>query len=118
MGQKWFFPILLVLLLLNLVTCQGNQTTRKSTSDLARSAEKGSITIAWDPNSESNLGGYKVFCGTSPGKYTYSVNVGKVTKYTLTNLVKGKTYYIAVVAYLSNSSVKSGFSKEVSGVAK
>ncbi len=118
MGQKWFFHILLVLLLFSLVACQGGQATRKSNPKLAQPAEKGSITIAWDPNSEPNLGGYRVFYGTSPKKYTNSVDVKSATKYTLTNLIKGKKYYIAVIAYSSNSSVRSGYSKEVSGVAK
>ena len=118
MGHKWFFSILLVLLLLNLVACQGGQSTLKSSPDLARFADGGRMTIAWDSNTEPNLGGYMVFYGTSAKKYTKSVDVGKATEYTLTNLIKGKTYYIAVIAYSSISSARSQFSEEVSGVAK
>jgi len=57
MRQRWVIPILLLLLLLHLAACQGGQATRKTSPNLAHSAEKGSITIAWDSNSEPNLGG-------------------------------------------------------------
>jgi len=86
--------------------------------------EKGVITIAWDSSDDPDLTGYKVYYGFSQKKYDNSVNIGKpsesspgIIKYTLTNLVKGKKYYIAVVA-VNKYNKQSGFSVEVSGVAK
>ena len=126
MKLRWLFSILSALLLLSVIACQGTRITCKSSGDLSVS-NGGSITIAWDSNTEPNLGGYRVFYGTSPGKYKDCVDVGKATesapaaiKYTLTNLVKGKRYYIAVIAYSTYdiSYKRSGFSNEVSAVAE
>jgi Fibronectin type III domain len=85
------------------------------------------IRLAWDPNTESDLAGYKVYYGTSArtgtdpkscGLCSYStiVPVSNVTTYTLSNLVAGQTYYFSVTAY-DTSNNESGFSNEVSGAA-
>lgn len=123
MKLRWVFSILSALLLLSVIACQGARITCKSSADLSGS-NGGSITIAWDSNTEPNLGGYRVFYGASPGKYKNCVDVGKateaspgVTKYILTNLGKGKRYYIAVIAY-STYDILGGFSNEVSAVAE
>ena len=84
----------------------------------------GTINLAWDSNTESDLAGYKIYYGTSPGFYENSINAGMATRlqentttYTLTGLVKGNMYYIAITAY-DLGSLESSFSNEVSGVAK
>ena len=126
MKRKWVIAILSPLFI-SIIACQAGRITCKSSADFAGSAEGGGITIAWDSNTEPTLGGYRVYYGTSPGKYRNCVDVGKatesppgVTQYTLTNLVKGKRYYIAVIAYPSYdvSYNRSGFSNEVKGAAK
>jgi hypothetical protein len=82
----------------------------------------GTIKLAWDPNTESNLGGYRVYYGTSAGAYDISIDVGMATltngavTYSLTNLTKGQTYCIAVTAY-NTFYYQSGFSNEVCGTA-
>lgn len=74
------------------------------------------IKLAWDPNTEPDLAGYKIYWGKSSRSYENSVDVGNVTQYTLTGLTAGETYFIAATAYnLSNN--ESDFSNEVSGVA-
>ena len=125
MNPKWIFSLISVLLFLSMVGCQGTKFTCKKSSDFSDSAEGGKITIAWDSNTESFLGGYKVYYGTSPNQYKACVDVGKVTEsspgtsqYTLIGLIKGKTYYIAVTAYAKDSFLNSGFSNEISGIAK
>ena len=77
----------------------------------------GSITLAWDANTESDLAGYKVYYGTASKSYGTPVNVGNVTTYQLTGLVPGQVYYIALTAY-DTSYNESGYSNEVSGPAK
>ncbi|MFH1242576.1 MAG: fibronectin type III domain-containing protein, partial [Pseudomonadota bacterium] len=84
-----------------------------SGSPAAFSAE---IRIAWDPNSEPDLAGYKVYYGMSSGAYGPPLSVGNVTTYTLADLTPGQTYFIAVKA-TDTSYNDSGFSNEVSGVA-
>jgi hypothetical protein len=70
------------------------------------------VTLAWDPNSESDLAGYKIYYGTASGQYGTPIVIGKQTEYTVTGLTPGVTYYFAVTAY-SVSGLESGFSNEV-----
>jgi len=70
------------------------------------------LTLAWDPNTEPDIDGYKVYWGTSSGNYAYVVDIGLQTTCTVSNLVAGTTYYLAVTAYDSNGN-ESGFSQEL-----
>jgi hypothetical protein len=72
-----------------------------------------SVTLAWNPNSETNLAGYYVYQGTTTGQYPQRTNVGLATTHTLTNLARGLTYYWAVTAY-NTTGLESDPSKEVS----
>jgi hypothetical protein len=75
------------------------------------------MTLAWDPNTEPDLRGYKVYYGTSSGTYGVPLYVRNVTDYTLTGLTEGQVYYIAVTAY-DKSGNESVYSNEVSGAAR
>src|SRR2546427_12261921 len=70
------------------------------------------VTLAWDPNTEPDLAGYKLYYGTSSGSYQFSVDVGNLTSYTLSGLLEGRIYYFAATAY-NLSLGESGFSNEV-----
>ncbi len=70
-------------------------------------------TLSWNPNSESDLAGYKVYYGNSSRSYSINVNVGNQTSYTVSNLVEGEIYYFAATAY-DFSGNESGYSNEVS----
>jgi len=74
------------------------------------------IKLAWDPNSEPDLAGYKVYYGTASSTYGSPINVGNVVTYTLTGLTQGQVYYVVVTAY-DTSSNESGYSNELSGAA-
>lgn len=73
------------------------------------------LDLAWDPNQEPDLAGYRVYYGTSSHEYINSVDVGNVTSFRLDNLMEGVTYFIAVTAY-DTAGNESDFSEEVSGV--
>jgi hypothetical protein len=129
-GTKWNFLFLLVFFVLSVTACRTTEnrraeiTCRPSSASPSSAVEGGAITFAWDPNKEPNLAGYRVYYGTASGSYDNCVDIGNPPKsssgameYTLTALDRGKKYYIAVIAYDKNND-KSGFSSEVSDVAK
>jgi len=81
-----------------------------------------SVTLAWDPNSESDLAGYRIYYDTDSGPpYRYSINVPLSSpgfdryspEYTVTGLVDGNVYYFACTAY-NDSMLESAYSNEVS----
>ncbi len=107
-----------------MVACQRSEIICRPSSAIASSAGSGTIKASWKANIEEDVVGYRIFYGTSPGKYKNCIDVGKVTEsfpgvieYSVTGLVKGKRYYLAVVA-VDKSGRQSGFSVEASGVAK
>ena len=73
----------------------------------------GQVTLAWNSNSEIELGGYNLYYGQSSRNYTASVDVGNYTTYSLDGLEGGKTYYFAVTAYDQSRINESDFSSEV-----
>jgi hypothetical protein len=70
------------------------------------------LTVAWDPNTEADLKGYRVYYGTASRVYGTPFDVGKATSYTLVNLAPGQKYFIAVAAY-NTANKESAFSNEV-----
>jgi chitinase len=71
------------------------------------------VTLAWDPNSETDLAGYRVYYGTSSGLYPNVTDVGNMTTATISNLTAGQTYYFSATAY-DTQGRESGYSNEVS----
>jgi hypothetical protein len=86
-------------------TTSSSTTTSTSSSTIA--------SLSWDPDSSTNLAGYKVYMGTASGAYGTSFNVGNVTSYSVSNLPLGTTYFFVVTAY-NTSGVESLPSNEVS----
>lgn len=80
-------------------------------SGVSASADKDGIHIAWAPNSEGDLAGYKVYYGKIPGSNEGSVALGNVTSYQLTEVQSCTDYYIAVSA-LDLSGHESALSSE------
>ena len=73
----------------------------------------GQVTLTWDPSTDPDLGGYKVYYGTVSRDYNVSVDAGNWTSCTIASLEDGETYYFAVTAYNTELS-ESGYSNEVS----
>jgi hypothetical protein len=73
------------------------------------------VTLAWDPNTESDLAGYKIYYGNSSRKYTRSIDVKdrNAKTCTISDLIEGQTYYFASTAY-NTSLLESVYSAEVS----
>jgi hypothetical protein len=92
----FFSGLFLVLILLSLV-------------GPARSAQ---VTVAWEPNTEPDLAGYRIYYGLTSDQYGNPIDVGKQTSYTVASLEDGKTYYFAATAY-DQYGDESDFSDEV-----
>lgn len=76
-------------------------------------------TLSWDaPTTNTDgtdltdLAGYKIYYGTSPGTYDSVIDTGDVTTYKITDLTPA-TYYFVVTAYDKGGN-ESAYSNEVS----
>lgn len=70
------------------------------------------ITLAWDPNPEPEVAGYKVYSGSASRTYTGGADVGNWTNCFMSGLEPGKTYYFSATAY-SSTGEESDYSAEV-----
>ncbi|MEJ2147461.1 MAG: Ig-like domain-containing protein, partial [Acidobacteriota bacterium] len=74
-----------------------------------------SVTLHWDPNSESDLAGYNVYRSNTPGSGYSKLNSNLLssTSYTDSSLTPGSTYYYVCTA-VNSSGLESGYSNQVS----
>jgi len=79
---------------------------------LATNAHSAQVTLIWDPNTEPDTAGYRIYYGLLSDQYSISIDAGNQTSYTLSNLGDGKTYYFAATAY-DQYGDESDFSNEV-----
>ncbi len=73
----------------------------------------GTATLTWNPNTEPDLAGYRIYVGLTSGVYGLPIDVGNLTTYQVTNLALGQTYFFALTA-VDTSNNESGFSNEAS----
>lgn len=57
-----------------------------------------SVELAWDPNPETDIVGYKLSYGTTPGSYSTTLPAGTAAGITVNGLNEGQTYYFVVTA--------------------
>ena len=79
---------------------------------LAFPATAADVTVVWDPNPESDIAGYIVSYGTSPGVKTALFDGSPRTSQVITGLTVGTKYYFRVEAY-NSSGMKSVPSDEL-----
>ena len=70
-----------------------------------------SVIVAWDPNSEPDLAGYRVYYGRAPRTYNTMIDVGNNTNQIVNDLHHEMIYYFAVTAYDSSGN-ESSYSDE------
>ena len=87
-----------------------------STSPAPQSS--ASVTLAWNPNTEPDLAGYKIYEATSPGSYGAAIATLPVnaTSFVATGLQPGVTYFFVITAY-DTSGNESARSPELSATA-
>jgi fibronectin type 3 domain-containing protein len=75
--------------------------------------------LTWEPNTDPNLVGYKIYMSTKSGQYGAPIgSIGKQTTYEVTvKATKDTRYYFVVTAY-NTAGKESATSKEVSKIIK
>ena len=110
-GTRMLVRFMLIAVIVALFGCGGAATTTDTTPVTGSTPPPtptnaiGSATLAWsapttnvDGTPLTNLAGFKVYYGTTPGVYN-SIVVGNVTSYSVAGLNKGQVYYFTVTAY-------------------
>lgn len=57
------------------------------------------VSLGWDPSTDSQIVGYRLYWGNSSANYSEHTDVGYVTDATLSDLADGNTYYFVVTSY-------------------
>lgn len=79
---------------------------------IAGIAQAATVQVTWNPNTEPDLSGYKLYHGTASGQYGEPIDVGNVTGHVMEITPEyGATYYFALTAY-DTSGNESGYSDE------
>lgn len=100
--------LLIILTLVSALTgCGGSVSTEAAAPPSSGPGPgTGAATLAWNAPSTNmdgspltDLAGYKIYYGVSPGVYIASIDVGNNTTYQVGNLTVGATYYFTVTAY-------------------
>jgi len=68
---------------------------------LSAPSRAASVSIAWNPNSEGDLAGYRIKYGTTSGHPDKQKDIGNNTSGLISSLDNNTTYYFAVTAYNS-----------------
>ena len=71
------------------------------------------LDLAWQPNTEPDLAGYRVYYGTASREYADWTDVGMSTSARITELLDDTEYFLALTAYDIDGN-ESDFSVEVS----
>jgi len=101
------------------LSCAGDEMAPAAPSlvcvEDARAEGGDELLVSWAPNSEGDVAGYRIYCGSASLSYGTPIDVGNEVFYTLAGLVPEQRYYLSVVAYDRCGNV-SGYSTEESGV--
>jgi len=75
-------------------------------------ARAATVQVTWNPNTEEDLAGYRLYYGAASGQYGEPVDVANVTEHLVEITPQyGATYYFALTAY-DTSGNESEFSNE------
>jgi hypothetical protein len=74
------------------------------------------VQLAWNASPATNFGvlTYNLYYGPASATYTNSFSVGTNITGSVSNLVRGSTYFFAVTAVSATYSLESDFSNEIS----
>lgn len=99
------FVSVLVLVLLSVIAAT------RAEAFLVVSNPPPSVQLAWDASLSPSVTNYSIYYGVGAGQYTNKLSAGTNLTFTVSNLVRGVTFYFAATATASN--LESSFSNEV-----
>jgi Fibronectin type III domain len=75
-----------------------------------------SVQLAWNASPTANMGviTYELYYGPASATYTNWFSVGPNLTGSVSNLVRGSTYFFAVTAVCATNNLQSEFSNEIS----
>lgn len=76
------------------------------------SAIAGQILLQWDPSTNPDIAGYKIYWGFVSRSYYGSLDAGPLTTARISGLQPGRNYYFTVTGY-GKQGLESAFSNEV-----
>ena len=82
---------------------------------VGRPAYGGTASLAWNPVSDTDVAGYRVYYGTASAVYTQSVDVGNLTQATVSGLTNCTNYFFAAKAYDTSGNESTSYSNEIQG---
>ena len=97
------------------VSASGSSSKTLAATLTVSAPTTSSATLTWDPNTDTDLAGYKIYRATASGVYGAAlgtVPAGTVT-YQATGLSANTTYFFVITAY-DDAGNESSFSNEVS----
>jgi hypothetical protein len=74
-----------------------------------------SVSLTWNPSTDTNAVGYKIYFGGASGVYTNSFGIGTATNVMVYGLTPGATYYFCATT-VTASGTESPFSNEATYV--
>jgi hypothetical protein len=98
--------IIIIMLLIAAVSIQAYNWINGNTTT-------GTVIVSWDPNSEPDMAGYKIYYRTDTDDNVITTDVGNITEYQINELATEQRYYFSVTAYDTVPN-ESPFSNEVS----
>ncbi len=81
-------------------------------------AVAGTLSVRWDAVSDSDVAGYRVYYGTTPGSHAQMYDAGNTTSATLSNVSDCTIYYVTVRAYDTGGLESATDSNSVKGLAR
>jgi PKD repeat protein len=75
----------------------------------------GTVSLEWNPVSDSDLAGYRIYYGTNPNNLSQQTDVGTVTAHTVTGLADCTSWHLAVKAFDTSGQESVDLSNLVSG---
>jgi hypothetical protein len=71
---------------------------------IAQTMMARSVELAWEPSSDNDLAGYRLYFGTASNVYSYSLDLGDLTNTMIKGLDNDASYFFIITAYTTTGA--------------